>query len=301
MRRLKRLFREPLVQFLLAGAVVFGAYTALRGSQEGVTDEQTIVVDRRALLGFLQFRANAFEEQVFAGALDAMSERELEALIDAYIDEEVLYREAKSLGLDQSDYVMRQRMVQKMSFLLGDMAEVGAATDEASLERYFRDNIKSYAIAPSVSFTHVFFDGDRHGSEGARVAAEASLRVLNEERAGFSDAPGRGDKFPFLRNYVERTLDYVAGHFGTDFAESLAALPPSEERWQGPLRSVYGEHVVLLTRRAESSYPKFSDVRDDVQRDYLRERARAALAEITVSLRERYRVELEVIRPEDAE
>lgn len=290
-----RWLREPLVHFLIAGAILFAAYSALHDAGPAA-DESTIQVDRGALLTYLQYRANAFEPETFGMALDAMSEEELTQLIDAYVDEEILYREARELGLEESDNIIRQRLVQKMNFLLSDVAAADPALDPAALADYFEANREAYAIQPWATFTHVFFDLTQHGEDGARAAAAAALQELNEAGAGFNDANGIGDRFPFLRNYVERTFEYIASHFGYEFAESLAALMPSGEAWQGPIRSAYGQHVVLLTRREERAYPTLDDVRADVERDYVNEQANAVRRQLLETIRDRYRVELGAIR-----
>lgn len=294
-----RWLREPLLHFVLAGAVLFGLFTALRGDNGSGADATTIVVDRRNLLTFLQYRANAFEEKTFGTALDSMSDDELESVIDAYVDEEVLYREAKALGLEESDNVIRQRMVQKMRFLMEDVAASGREPGDAELEAYFEKNIEAYAIEPWATFTHVFFDAQKRGPEGARAAAEKAARELNASGAQFNDATGMGDRFPFLRNYVERTFEYVASHFGNEFADALQQLDPSETHWVGPIHSVYGEHVVLLTRREARTYPTLDEVRERVEQDYANERANEALDALTRKVRDRYHVEIGDIRKAD--
>ena len=294
---LMRLLREPLVHFVLAGAVLFTGFRIVHGPATPA-DDRTIVVDRRALLTFMQYRANAFEPGTFAAALDSMSDRDLKQLVDDYVEEEALYREARSLGLERSDYVMRQRMVQKMKFLLGDGTDADTQVDETALREYFAAHKNEYAIAPSVTFTHIFFDATRRGADAAKVDAERALHELNDTGAKFNDAPRHGDRFPFATNYVERTYDYVAGQFGEGFAASLTKLSPSE-RWQGPIGSVYGQHVVLLTRESEGRYPRLEEVRDQVVSDYRRHRSAARLDHLVDAVRERYRVEVLPLRPGD--
>lgn len=296
-----RLLREPLIHFLLAGVVLFSAFALLRNDSAEPADDRTIVVDRRALLTFMQYRANAFEAETFSAALDAMTSDELQTLIDAYVAEETLHREAKSLGLEESDYIIRRRMVDKMSFLLSDIADSGRLIDEAELHDYFDHHREAYAIEPAVTFTHVFFDASRRGPDAARAAAEETKLSLNNAGAAFNDAPGHGDTFPFLRNYVERTYDFVASHFGAAFAAALATLPSSESDWRGPLHSSYGEHVVLVTHKTERRYPMLDEVREAVERDYISERSRAALEQMTTNLRDRYKVVVGDIRSTDTE
>jgi len=291
---MRRWYREPLLHFVLAGAILFGAY-ALFAGVEPADNDRTIVVDRRALLTFLQYRANAFAPETFGAALDGMTDAELDELVDAYIDEEVLYREARALGLEESDNIIRQRMVQKMSFLMADVASTDLPANEAVIEAWFADNIDAYAIAPWVTFTHVFFDAQKRGEEGARAAAEAARRELNARKAGFNDAAGLGDSYPFLRNYVERTLEYVASHFGYEFVAELDGLEPSAE-WQGPFRSAYGEHIVLLTEKMERTLPALEDVRDTVERDLATELSNDALKRMTRAIRDSYEIRIDDLR-----
>jgi hypothetical protein len=296
MSALQRWLREPLVHFIAAGAILFTAFGLFRQDPFSFDESTTIVVDRRNLLTFLQYRANAFEPEIFGAALDAMTAEELQEVIDAYVNEEVLYREAKALGLEESDNIIRQRMVQKINFLLADVAATGESLEETELEAYFAANIEAYAIQPWATFTHIFFDAEQRGAAGARVAAEEAMRALNDTHALFNDTSGYGDRFPYFRNYVERTFEYIASQFGNEFAAEISQLEPSESEWRGPFRSAYGEHVVLLTRRAAQTYPELDEVRGDVERDYLKEQANEALAEMAQSIRERYRVIISDLR-----
>jgi hypothetical protein len=295
MNRVRRILGDPIVHFALAGAVLYGAYVSVsdRGPERG---EETIVVDRRALLTFMQYRANAFEPDTFNAVLDSMTAAEIDATVDEYVNEEILYREAQSLGLDASDYIIRQRMVQKMSFLIADLADRGPDGSDAELQAYFDEHRDAYATQPWTTFTHVFFDAERRNDGGALEAANDLLAKLNSSAAGFNDASAFGDRFPFLRNYVERTYEYVASHFGSEFAEKLSRLPASDSRWQGPIGSVLGQHIVLITKQAPRALPSLEEVRGEVERDFHEELSRKAVAEMTRAMRERYRIEIRDVR-----
>jgi hypothetical protein len=106
---LRRLLREPLVHFLVAGAALFAVHALVRGPAPA--GDGTIVVDRRALLAYMQTKSNVYDDAAVGGALDALSEKDLAELIDQYVAEEALYREAKALGLDRGDGVIRQRVL----------------------------------------------------------------------------------------------------------------------------------------------------------------------------------------------
>jgi hypothetical protein len=110
---LKKFLREPLVHFLAIGIGLFVLFD-LVAPEESNLDSKTIVVDRDALLTFVQFRSKAFNPEVAAARLDALGDAELSMLIDDYVREEALHREALALGMDQNDYVIKQRLIQSL-------------------------------------------------------------------------------------------------------------------------------------------------------------------------------------------
>jgi hypothetical protein len=286
-----RVLRDPLTHFLLAGAALFAVFALLhRGDPSGTGDGGTIVVDRAALVAFMQYRSAAFEPRAFQAQFDALSAKGRKDLVDDYVREEAMVREARAMGLDQGDYVMRRRLVQKMEYLIDDAAAQSFDPSDAELRRYFAAHPEVYGEAPTVTFTHVFVDAGSH-PEGGEAAALRLRRELEARHAGFNDAPAYGDRFPYLQNYVQRTPDFVQNQFGQAFAASLQRLQPSPH-WQGPIRSDYGWHLVLLTAREPASMPRFETVREQVKEDLLRESMAAYRKKATQDLVRRFRVTL---------
>jgi hypothetical protein len=189
-----------------------------------------------------------------------MGEAEIDELIDEYIREEALYREATALGLDKNDYVLRQRLIQKLEFATRGFVSGKSPPSQALVERYFKDHAETYYVEPQITFTHVFFEeGERDGSTGAARARQA-LRALNDAAIPFAAAPAHGDHFLYHVNYVARMPGYVASHFGSKMAQELFALEVDERTWQGPLRSVHGHHLVMVTRQAAGHQPSLEEV-----------------------------------------
>ena len=264
MKLLRWLWREPLVHFLLAGAAIYVVFALI--GKGGDNDHRQITVSRAALLQYMQYRAKAFEPTTFSAQFDALSANEKQSFINDYVREEVLYREAKSLGLEQGDYVMRQRLIQKMMFLLESSLTVKPS--EAVLQTYLTQHEAEYVIASSTTFTHVFVDASK---PNAKVEAEQLLATLNRRHAGFNDAPQFGDRFPYLQNYIERTEEYIGSQFGVEFVTELQKLNVDSRRWQGPIHSQLGWHVVLLTARTAERHPSLDELREQVTDDYKRD------------------------------
>ncbi len=278
---MKKLLKEPLVHFLLAGLGLFLVYRAVAGPEAGDDDPKTVVVDREALLTFIQYRSKAFERGYFEQKLDGMPADELDRLVDDYVREEVLHREALALGLEEDDYVIRRRLVQKVEFVTEGFAEAATEVDETALERYFEEHKGDYYVEPYVTFTHVFFDKEKHGMERGRELAEKKLNELHKKQASFSDAPGHGDRFLYHVNYVERTPEFVASHFGVPMAKAIFELEPSDIIWRGPYESAYGMHVVMLTKMEPGRDAVLSEIRGRVEQDaqqaMIRERKEQAI------------------------
>ena len=100
-----RLIREPLVHFILIGALVFGTYALIGKNADELRDR--IVVKEGRVQQIAQVFAKTWQRPP--------TPEELRGLVDAYIKEEVYYREALKLGLDRDDTLIRRRMQQKMS------------------------------------------------------------------------------------------------------------------------------------------------------------------------------------------
>ena len=285
---------DPLGHFLVLGLALFGLF-AWVAKDEGSSDT-VIEVDRPAILTHIQYHARAFSPDAAAAHLDGMSDRELDRLIDSFVREEALYREALSLGMDQTDHVIKHRLVQSIEFITDDLALRTTEVSDDELETYFEANRERYRIEPTVTFTHVFFNSERHGAEEARNLATEKLAELNRDRVPFTDAPGHGDRFLYLVNYVERTEDLVASHFGDEMAAAVFALVADDANWVGPLQSRYGQHLVLLTGRTVERNPELAEVEARVRADAERETAEKRRDAAIETLIDTYEVRREEVR-----
>lgn len=293
----RRIIRDPLIHFLLAGAVLFALNGWLNPPDSRSEDVRTIVVDEAALINFMQYRSQAFEPGYFVAAYERMSPEERQQLVDTYVREEAMAREARALGLDGADYVIRQRLIQKMLFLVDGVAGDVPQPSEEELEAYFKANAETYSDPEQATFTHVFVDDEKSHPGGGRAEAERLKARLNARRAQFNDAPQYGDRFPYLQNYVGRSAEFIANQLGQEFAQELQKLQPSSQ-WQGPVRSQFGWHVVLLTKRDKGGLPKLDSVRAQVLSDYMNEKAAEARNASIDDLLKEYDVRIEL--PADA-
>jgi len=271
MARIPAFLKDPLAHFLLAGALLVYAGGELAPP---TPDDDRIVVNRAALLDFIQYRSKAFEPAAAAALFDSMSAERRDRLVRDYVEEQVLYREAKALGLDADDYVIKQRLIQKLSFAME--ASIGEpALDDDEVAAYYQAHADDYPIPPSATFAHVFFSAEKRGPEKARAEAERRMAALNKSGARFEDAVKYGDRFLFHTNYVERTYDYVASQFGEPAAQAIFDPTGPFGVWRGPVVSSYGAHAVFVTQVSPGRTPALDEIRESVAEDAARERKAA--------------------------
>jgi peptidyl-prolyl cis-trans isomerase C len=242
--------REPLVHFLIAGTAIFAFY-AWRGDAVDVGDRQIIVREAE-----VERLANIWS-QTWRRPPDA---RELDGLIRDYIKEEVYYREAVRLGLDQNDAIVRRRLRAKMEFLSSAEAETMVASDtvlQAWLDKY----PARYAEAPLVSFQSVYVST----IGGDTVASRKAKALLGQLQAG-TDPKKLGDPISLPRSQSKATSEEIDRQFGEAFAGKLVALPRGE--WAGPIASGFGLHLVRVDEASAARLPKLAEVRQRVENDW---------------------------------
>lgn len=291
---MQRLLKDPLVHFVVLGVLLFTFHQGILSKDQESPDPRTIVVGEEALLEFMQFRSRAFDPKVFRRRLAGMPARQRQELIDDFIREEVLYREAQAMGLGENDYIIRRRLVQKLEFVTESLSRKAADLTQDEIEAYFEAHRNDYAIESHVTFTHVFFDAERHGDAAANRLAKESLETLNQEGIRFDEAVQFGDRFPFHLNYVDRTREFVVSHFGEPMAQEIFRMPVDKTRWQGPLTSPYGAHLIMITGRTDGRPALLAEIEPRVRQDAEIQRKNDVMRQTVDEMVERYDVRVEL-------
>jgi len=269
--------REPLLHFLLLGALLFVLFAWLGGDTGPMSSRITVSQAQ------VQQLATAFTKIWQRPP----TEEELKGLVDDYVREEIAYREAVAMGLDRDDTIIRRRMRQKLEFLVEDAASAMPPT-ESELQAYLDAHPDSFRFEPQVAFRQVYVDPSRDGDSANRaLALLAQLREAGPGAAldGLGDSIMLDPELPLLRQ------DEVARLFGTEFAERVVTLPPG--RWEGPVQSGYGLHLVMVRELVSGREAALDEVRRDVERELLGERRREQLAKMYDELLDKYSVTIE--------
>jgi len=272
---MKKWYKEPLLHFLVIGVVIFAVFSIANKEEAAVGGNKIVVSSAET-----ERLSDAWSKRMNRPP----TEIELQGLIEAFIKEEVYYREALALGLDQDDTIIRRRLMQKMEFLSNDLAELDQP-DESALNKYFLENQEKYRLPDQISFTHIYFSIDKRGAR----ALEDSKRVLTE--LDVPRAPERGDSFMMEYDFVKETPSEVARSFGSGFAEQLFTLETNT--WQGPVASGYGFHLVRISEKIDARMPELASVIDKVRTDFMFEQRQKINKEIYEKFKARYEIVIE--------
>ena len=269
-RLLHALATDRFVWFLVIGLLLFGLD---RWRQDA--DDYHIIVD----LPLLEKLAAQWQGQT-QRLPDA---NELDALVEGYVREEILVREARRLNLDQDDVIIRRRLAQKYEFFLAD-ADVPTEPDADTLGAFFEVNRARYRLPETFSFNHVYFETENE--------ARAAVTQLNADE---TDWRSLGLPFMLNRSYRTVTAERLAVEMGDAFVTALRAAP--EARWSGPVASAFGVHAVKLVARDAGGDVAFDDVVARVARDWQMHQQTAARDAGMNELRAKYKVELAPVDP----
>ena len=262
------------MHFILAGGLIFLLYFLIEA--DGTADNQ-IVVDKAAIERLVA----TWQRQTGR----APTPVELEGLHADYLFEELFYREARSLGLEQDDPIIRRRLVQKMD-LLTESAAQQVQPGETELMAWYDAHPELYRTEPRLGFKHIYFSHDRRDNSAEKDASALLSRLAGlDENAG---QPGLGDVFMLSHEFIDVGRSQLGRLFGEDFAATLFTLTSGS--WQGPVRSGYGYHLVYpFDIRAAEPMP-FAESKPRVLQDWQRDRYKQARQDLLEELKSRYEI-----------
>jgi hypothetical protein len=275
---LRRLVREPLVHFLVLGALLFGVW-AWQG--RGGPGSSHIAVTP----GVVEHLASSFARTWQR----APSELELKGLIDEHVKEQMATREAIALGLDRDDVIIQRRLRQKLEFLLVEDATATPPGD-AELSAWLQRHPEAFRSEAQLAIRQVLL---REDQRGANAAADAS-RLLTQLRAAGPEAATQnlGDASMLPAETPLQPVREVVRAFGEEFADAVLKLPPGQ--WSGPVRSSFGLHLVLVRERVDAAAAELAAVRPLVEREVLAARRKAELQALYERLLAKYSVSIDL-------
>ncbi len=271
---MKSILREPLFHFVLIGA---GLFLGHHFWEKAVTkSDYTIEVSAAEI----QRQAAIFASENRRQPTD----EDIQGLLFAHVEEQVLMREAERLGLAEDDTIIRRRMAQKMRFMIDETAPPDPP-GTAELESWFKDNKDRFTRPAKRSFSHIYVSPTAHENYND-YAADILKRVTD------ANWKNLGDPFIEQNQYPAMDAPMTARVFGRSFAKSLFALPV-KDGWQGPVPSSFGLHIVRIDSAAQSEEPGFEDAKAEVIAAWQEEALRAGNIERLEKLLKKYKVNVE--------
>jgi len=273
---MNKFLKEPLLHFLLLGGAVFALFQLVGGdvsSNLEKTDE--IVVTAGRINSLSQNFRKVWQRPPTA--------QEMEGLLQEHIREEVLYREALAMGLDRDDTIVRRRLRQKMEFLSEDLAGLDAPT-EKKLQAFLTDHLERFRRESRFSFRQVYLNANKRG-HSVEADAPALLAKLREQDG---DAAAMGDPLMIAYRFENETEGEISRALGSQFLQALLDTPIG--RWQGPLTSGYGLHLVYISKRINGKIPDLAEVREAVQREWTAAKRKQSNEAFYEALRKRYTI-----------
>jgi len=275
-----KLLREPLLHFMFIGAAIYLLYGVF-AEPVPEADDKTIVVTA----GEVEWMQTSWQKRWNRPP----TAQEFDGLVQQYIKETVLYREALTMGLNQHDQVIRRRLAQKLEFLAKDLVALTPPTEE-ELQSYFDEHLDRYQEPALYTFTQVFIDPDKRGDTTLEDAEAIKAKLIAQGDA-IEDPGALGDGLMLQDYYPQKDPLEIQKLFGSGFTESLLELSPGQ--WHGPVLSGYGVHLVYISSISEPPAPEFTALRERVVQDWTMERGEELNDKFYASLREQYTVVIE--------
>ncbi|MGM9480558.1 peptidyl-prolyl cis-trans isomerase [Roseateles sp. NT4] len=246
--------REPLLHFLLLGALLFGV-DHLLNRRSGEANEI-----------FVGAEVDEEARQIFKATRNREpSAEEMAALRKVWLDNEVLYREGLALQLDKGDTAIRERVIFKALSVVDSGTQLPPA-DDKTLRDWFEQHRAKYDEPARFDFQEAVLPGEANES-----TVRAFVDTLNHGTPGDAQAG--------LRVFKNRPHSNLLQSYGEAFAKALETATPGQ--WLA-LESREGWRAVRLDVASGAKPASFEALRNVIQQDWtdatLSEQRSAAVA-----------------------
>ena len=203
--------------------------------------------------------------------------------LDSLITRDLLMREALRRGLERRDEV-RARFEQArksilLEALLRETAENAPGLSDQELRNYYEEHKASYEEGERVRVRHILFKNEAQAVEFARRAkkGEPFDKLMREaELAGGKTAD---------LGLIER------GAFDKEFEEAAFGAP--ENSIVGPVKTVYGYHILEVGEKRPAGVPPFEEVKGKITAELREVAQREAFENLVEKLKKQATIHLE--------
>jgi len=250
---IKKITSEPLVHFLLLGFLLY-IYYSFTSINNQLQEKKNIKISSYELAQIKTDYKAEWGKDINEVSLDAY-------IIKKYY-EKLLLSEAYSLGLEQQDKVISQRLLKQMYFIMLNSNELTEPTED-ELHKYYMKHITDYSKVESLSFSHIFFENQKD----KRISNILELVKIADINS--TQATNFGDQFKFSNHINNISFNEVKIIYGNYFSLKLFKL--QKNLWNKAIESKFGSHLIYVTDKNISQAYPFDDVEDRVYEDYMSE------------------------------
>lgn len=266
--------KKPLARILILGCCLAAILLIIFGAKEPGLE------DKKVLIG------NADVAQLIAGwnrTWNRMpTEEELSGLLENYVREEILYREALNQNFDENNSMIRRGLIVQMNMLAESQAQEKKISEDA-IKAYYDLRKDQYTRPPVYTFTQLNFDSSITSEEIQKIRERLNQNMISPNS---TDLPGNRGMLP--GNFDEANTDAIKRTLGEKFIESLDDL--ELKTWTGPVRSGFGWHLVYINKKSPPEPLPLETVKEAIINELQYEEAQAAKEQFYTELRQQYDV-----------
>lgn len=278
---MKQLFKEPLVHFILLGAMLFLWHSVWEARQQ--SEDYTVTISEQKLDAVYQKNLDRkiVRRQLEPGA--ALSDADKEKLRTEYIHNQILVREAQRMGLGQNDETVERRLLQKMHYMISEKSKPSQPS-EAELKAYFDANPSRFMTPERRSYREIFLDEKIYAEDLASKIKDIEI-TLKGNPAWWPDL---GEMISGDKNTFTNTQNELTRKYGREFSGAVFTLEP--ETWSGPIPSPDGVHFIYIEKIAPERPTNYEEVKHRIEFIWTGNRTQAAYDEHIDNLIQKYSV-----------
>lgn len=274
----EKLIKDPFTHFLIIGGLLFALYQLFGNKNDGYNNQ--IIISELEINNTINNWQNRWQR--------LPSEAELQTVLEQQVRQEVFYREALALDLGKDDPVVRRRLAEKMMFIANDLLVPEQASDSQLID-FMKAFPEKFSKPIVTTFKQIYFNPDLHDSKLSQQIKNYQVALNDKDRQ--VEAQKLGDDFNGEFEYQHLPDHQTARFFGQQFTAQLSQLPIG--RWEGPINSGYGQHLVNIQTRSKAELIPLQQVRDKVLIEWRAEQQKRSNDALYAKLRDNYEVVLE--------
>ncbi len=215
---------------------------------------------------------------------------ELEILIDDYIREEILFRQALALELDIEDEIVRRRLTQKMKFIVEGNINIKSPLD-SELQFYLQSHKEDFRKQTSYNLEQIYFDSTKRGLSANQDAQELLWRLQQATPSEAIILQDKGDQLNISIQFSNASVTQLQQSLGIKFVKRLKDIVVG--KWQGPIPSGLGFHLVFVHQRIEGEVPQLNKIRNQVIQQWIIGKTKQSNEQFYQKLIKQYKITIE--------